>query len=695
LRISRHQIDADVEWLLYPEAAYRRQLKRRVKSIVLIFVSVIGTAFFFWHESRTIESFSVSQRIKQATGITVTVAKKSVGVGILEFSGVSFGGAAGGSASSILAKVNLNPFSGRLGRPEEVTLQDFTVHLTPSIFAGSNSLDSVSNDPKVGRDAGGIPARIVLRNGNLHFTFAPGQPMLSFMGVTGKVRNHGRLLDAQVSELRIDNELVDEGLALKVIRETSGATRLEVSKAGRDISRWWIRALVGSGLKYAKVQFDVHSASATLAKYLEPYVVEASRLRLNGRGTVRVVPGSRDKMEIEIESHARDLSVLAPSLSRRSIDLPPLHAVAKGVIDASTRTIQVPNWLIAATVPTSDRRRSPNFVRITGQAFRSSDQSWKASMDLPATECRDLLAILPRAVLEDVVDIRLRGRVDFKAEASMSKNGMELVRFEPGSHGINCDVEAVPERFAKERLRYSQHLSPTADGRLLLGSESRNRTASYVDLDQIPEFVRRVFIHAEDRRFFQHQGFDLEGIRHAIRENFADGRFRFGGSTISQQLVKNLFFSGERTISRKLREAVMTWYVERYLNKHRILELYLNIVEFGPGVYGLQQAARFYFNKSAEQLSLREATFLTYLLPAPTKRFQQVCQETKRPMIDRTISERIHQLEKAQWVTSDQAFRGKTELLQFHRGSAIQRQCEMLSSGRFVARGAAASSRPF
>jgi monofunctional glycosyltransferase len=129
--------------------------------------------------------------------------------------------------------------------------------------------------------------------------------------------------------------------------------------------------------------------------------------------------------------------------------------------------------------------------------------------------------------------------------------------------------------------------------------------------------VKRAVLVAEDINFFTHHGFDWGEIKNAIEESLGDRETARGASTITQQLVKNLWLSPGRNPLRKAKEAILTWQLERTLSKRRILELYLNVVEFGPAVYGVGPAARAYFGKSANDLSEEEAALLAASLPRP------------------------------------------------------------------------------
>jgi monofunctional biosynthetic peptidoglycan transglycosylase len=140
-----------------------------------------------------------------------------------------------------------------------------------------------------------------------------------------------------------------------------------------------------------------------------------------------------------------------------------------------------------------------------------------------------------------------------------------------------------------------------------------------VPLARIPQHMRRAVIVAEDSRFYEHSGFDLIAIREALDYNIDRGRVVFGASTISQQTVKNLYLSPSRNPLRKWHEMFLTWGIEHHLRKSRILELYLNIVEFGRGIYGVQAAARHYYGEDVEQLTVAQAAELAATLPSPVK----------------------------------------------------------------------------
>ena len=145
------------------------------------------------------------------------------------------------------------------------------------------------------------------------------------------------------------------------------------------------------------------------------------------------------------------------------------------------------------------------------------------------------------------------------------------------------------------------------------------RQWTWVSLSRMSRHLQHAAIAAEDASFFIHEGFDWEGIKDAAIHNLEAGELKRGGSTITQQLAKNLYLSAERSLLRKAREALITRSLEHHLTKERILELYLNVAEWGNGVYGAEAAARHHFGKSAQDLTAEEAAWLAAILPSPRR----------------------------------------------------------------------------
>lgn len=169
------------------------------------------------------------------------------------------------------------------------------------------------------------------------------------------------------------------------------------------------------------------------------------------------------------------------------------------------------------------------------------------------------------------------------------------IRFDPGRSS-----------FMEDQLEVLQDKNPDA--------ELKHRWVPY---ERISVHLKRAVIAAEDSKFLDHDGFDWEALQKAYEKNLKKGRIVAGGSTISQQLAKNLFLSSKRTPWRKLQEAVITVMLEAVMDKRRILEIYLNIIEWGNGVFGAEAAARYYYRTSAAALGPEQSARLAAMIPNP------------------------------------------------------------------------------
>lgn len=187
-----------------------------------------------------------------------------------------------------------------------------------------------------------------------------------------------------------------------------------------------------------------------------------------------------------------------------------------------------------------------------------------------------------------------------------------------------------------------------------------------VKLSAVPEMVRKSFLAAEDASFYSHPGIDPRGILRALIKNVQSGEAKQGGSTITQQIVKNLLLTPERTITRKLKEAILAYRLEKRFSKDEIFEMYLNEIFFGNTAYGIKAAAKVYFHKELADLSLAEAAMLAGLPKAPS-RFSPISHPKRAKERQEYV---LSQMVKAGFVTQDEADRSSKEELQLYRAAS-------------------------
>lgn len=185
--------------------------------------------------------------------------------------------------------------------------------------------------------------------------------------------------------------------------------------------------------------------------------------------------------------------------------------------------------------------------------------------------------------------------------------------------------------------------------------------ASYTTLEQMPEIYPRTVIAAEDHRFYKHQGVDALGLLRAIWNNIRLGELREGGSTITQQLAKNLYFSNARSAERKIAEAFMARELEKNLEKDEILELYINVIYYGGGQYCLYDAAQFYLDKTPMELTDGECALLAGLPNAPSAYAPHVhpelAEQRRQQVIDKMVRYGVVDEEQAQAIRAEKVVR--------------------------------------
>ena len=178
------------------------------------------------------------------------------------------------------------------------------------------------------------------------------------------------------------------------------------------------------------------------------------------------------------------------------------------------------------------------------------------------------------------------------------------------------------------RITRLKHVNPSSTSLMdqraseaLAAGQQPKHDQIWVPYSKISPNVVRAVLAGEDSRFFDHSGFDWDEMQKAMEEDWQKMKFERGASTISQQLAKNLFLSTSKNPLRKLQEALITWEMEHILGKRRILELYLNVIEWGDGIYGVEAASHHYFDTSASTLSPDQGAFLSAIIPNPRVTF--------------------------------------------------------------------------
>jgi hypothetical protein len=442
-----------------------------------------------------------------------------------------------------------------------------------------------------------------------------------------RVRMAARLFADSLPE---QGELDISGLRLRVRRGKEGLgigpARLRVTRSAENLA---ITLLPGTGVEMetpvelaldlplgaGPIQLAIDGGPVSLAALgvqngdLGLQQVERARLELSGKALL-----SADGRTLAWEGGAklRDVSVEQSWLAAGRVSGVALAGRGKGeaALDGSRLDLH-------------DVELELGQVRTELRGLVERGADWTRadlSGGIPLASCQAMLDSMPHGLTPLLGGMKMSGT--FSLAGKLEFDTRQLDRMVTTWTAANqCRITATsaeisPRRFLEPWVRQVKDGAGRA-----VQIQSGPGTAGWSPRYAASRHMETAVLICEDGAFFRHDGFDREAIRNSIRENVKMGKFVRGASTISMQLAKNLYLPREKTVSRKLQEAVLTLLLEQELSKDQILELYLNVIEFGPGIYGIGPAAQHYFNSSASQLSLGQSLYLASILPSPSRQY--------------------------------------------------------------------------
>ena len=248
------------------------------------------------------------------------------------------------------------------------------------------------------------------------------------------------------------------------------------------------------------------------------------------------------------------------------------------------------------------------------------DTIYKLKVAIPKMKAQDFIASLPDGLFTHFQGMQAEGNFEYKLDFMFNKNKPNQLVFDSNLKKENLRIIKYGEanlNKLNEEFVYRAIINNVMQRPVLVGSANPN----YTPLDQISPYLQKCVLTSEDPSFFSHRGFINEAFKQSILKNIRTKKFSRGASTISMQLIKNVFLTREKTVSRKLEEILLVYILEnnRIASKERMLEVYFNIIEWGPNVYGIGEAAQFYFQKNPIDLTLKECLFLATIVPKPKK----------------------------------------------------------------------------
>lgn len=313
-----------------------------------------------------------------------------------------------------------------------------------------------------------------------------------------------------------------------------------------------------------------------------------------------------------------------------------------------------------------------------GQLEVEAELPYEVTVAMGPVPCRDIPGSLPRGMLPLLEGLQLEGHTTLRVHAagSLLAETEPVVQFEGNVQDFAVVRDAGPDLARLDRPFV--HTGFAAPGRPVSVSVDP-AVPGFTSYEGMAGYLRRAVVSAEDANFYNHHGVDFAQIRASLGRNIKEGRLARGGSTITQQVVKNLFLSREKTLARKLQESFLAWKLENALSKRRILEIYLNIIEWGPGIFGAKAAASYFFDKHPADLTLNEAVFLAAILPNPAMYARQVRLGVIPEALQVQMGKVLKRMRQLDYLTDEEYARAR------QRRPTIRRHPELPAAGTTVA----------
>ena len=583
----------------------------------------------------------IKEKITQASkrlGAPIEYGRVRLGIGSASIDDIRIGEESNILISRMTAEANLNPFSDRFGELDALTIHRVRVKMGKELFTSQlNKL--TASAPQITTNSKGrhflekffqaIPTdQLWLKSGNIVIVDPNGEPFTSVSGLQVLIEKTESKVLFRVGSVKTNNGLSEDHLQGRFqLIASSDQYRFFLRKKNRtkDASNdWAITGRIARDLSDTELRLDVRRIPGFLREALKPILGDKPAIDVTAALKARREPDGPWRFDTKITS--KDLRITVPVLAANAVGPFRFELTANGFYRSEDRMIAIEEAIAAH--PPKTGRSEPIRIHVSG-AGRLGDLTqlrnlqtnslplagfrWQGQARLMDASCQSLVDASPANFTPTLDDFKIDGQVGGAINLSFDGDKPNSLSFELNDLSWTCRVTEAPYAYS------SHHLSGPLTLQRAVGKDQAGKHADlievsvspqspgYTPLSGIAKTVNNAFIASEDAGFYSHKGIDSFALESAARRNFAEKRVAVGGSTITMQTVKNLFLTHERTVSRKLQELFLAWHLENTLDKDRILEIYLNIVEYGPGIYGITQAANHFFGKNPFDLTLMES----------------------------------------------------------------------------------------
>ncbi len=638
-----------------------------IAALVLLLLGSGG----WWYLSNHIKSV-VAQKISgtsQRLKIPMSYTKLRLTPLALRIEGLTIGNHDEVLISKLDATVHLNPFAGKFLELSTVSLDRISIRQEPK-DVGTTPLSSVTLAEQSLPEAAAQKLKIIdkafaalpfdeftIRGGHVRLMNQDGSPRIEAKGLRFFLDKAKKRVVFRVDTILKDAAIIDRFIQGRF--EAQDDEYLYFVRRKKSLTSatnlWAISGSLDGDISEARVLTEINSIPAWISPILPEIIAKQPNysmridLSLHRQDLNFEFDGSVQSLGSKIKVPLISRSELGPIRFDMDIHGSYKHKTKNLLVDSFTVTLPHRKTAVYGETPFTITGRSN--INFSDELSRSS---LSAEVTLPHISCQTVLDAVPEGVLPEIEDFKLAGDVSGKIIIQKAAIQDERLSYRVIDEKVNCSIKSSPEKYSANTLLGPLTITPKTQGpygrpAMTMGPLSPN----FTPLDSIAGIVTHAFVSAEDAGFFQHRGIDPSAIESALKRNLVEQRVAVGGSTITMQLVKNLFLSQDRTLARKAQELFLAWHLEQILSKERILELYLNIVEFGPGIYGITDAAKHFFDKHPDQLNLVESAYLALLLPSPKLRYQYFCSGSLTPNFKGMLHGLIRRMHRLSRISGD------------------------------------------
>ena len=529
---------------------------------------------------------------------------------------------------------DLNPLSKSFGVPQSLQITHFYTKIRRGKMP--QLLHSMQDFLGQGRSAAApaterrefatlVPRDILIEKGDIAVTDDDNNPLWSCKGVhlvkdgkTGEIK-------VEFNSIIFQEAVVAERAGVELITATSGQNEAFplLAHLRKDGEEYVIKGEISHNLDSIKLVSKWRALPFLPAKMKENLVLGDDS---HFAASLKVV-GLKDPQHAILTANviARNVGLNHASIANTPVMFDKIKVLTRSQMDPSSQSLTATGKLTLARQDENGEDTEGFDILLTLAKNRKAawGGAYHVDLELPSSPCETIKNSLPNALRANIEGFELAGNAALKMGLDMDLQHPDAFIYQIADASYDCTVVKAPDAYSTARM--TQQFGTQGDNGPL-GIEAGEKARNYVPIRDISPYLTHALVASEDAGFYSHKGISWPAMLNALRRNLKDRSISLGGSTITMQMVKNLFLSRERTVCRKLQEIFLASYVETILPKNKILEVYANIIEYGPDLYGIGQASRRFFGKTPASLTVMESAYIAALLPNPKGRYVYFCQ---------------------------------------------------------------------